>query len=140
MKQLKHSLDPTIFNWEIPTSLFHRGHESIRREFVAVGYVFQFQATRQDNALQVHFCLRNGQDYDKLDWPFRAKYHTRFTSRNYPDEASEFKSEVIEKKREDLDSNDIIAVIPIPIIQLRRALRRYLFLTAFVLEITVEFC
>ena len=135
LKQLKRIVHPTIFYWEISNDLLQHNLK-FQKKFVAVGYVLQFHFIRLDNTLQVHFCLKNGEDYDKLYWPFRAKFHTRLINRDCPDEANEFVSEVIEKQREDLDSKDRIAVSPIG-----KVFRRTSFSPVYVrLEITVIFC
>ena len=125
-KQLRRCSDypPIKFIWQIM-----RGRQSLQKEFDAMGYLIQFN-THNYSSLLLDFCLKDGLEYDKLDWPFRAKFITRSSFSN---DKTEFKSEVIEVQRGDLTSKFSIATIPY-------AYHSFAFTISFDLEISVIFC
>ena len=83
--------------------------------FDVFGYLIQFTLMFHNNSLLTDFCLKDGLDNDRLDWPFRAKFTVRLITTQpmiRPRESDKFRSEVIGVSREDLASNFRIATIP----------------------------
>ena len=112
VKQLRKVPDyPIHLKWlmaELPSY-----QESIQKQFEVVGYLLQFNLIHHGHNLVMDFCLKDGLDYYKLDWPFRAKFITRLICRNNPNDTKEFKSEEIEVQKVDLASKFRIATMTI---------------------------
>ena len=112
IKQLYKILEyhPIIkFHWRIGVNL-SKIQQSFQKEFDAIGYLLQFNVSQHNSSLLLDFCLKDGLEYDKLDWPFRSKFITIYS--NSPIVENVFKSEVIEVQRGDLASKFSIAPIP----------------------------
>ena len=120
---------PIKFHWKIGESL-RNIQQPLQKEFDAIGYLMQFNVSQHNYSLLIDFCLKNGLEYDKLDWPFRVKFITHFIHRNYPNDKIEFMSKLIEVQRGDLVSKFSIATIP----------RLSPFRSYHELEISVIFC
>ena len=96
------------FHWQIRERNIQ---QSLQKEFDAIGYLLQFNVSQHNSSsLFIDFCLKDGLEYDKLDWPFRFKFITIYS--NSPIGENVFKSEVIEVQRGDLASKFSIATIP----------------------------
>ena len=106
-------LNPIKFRWEVPTVGRFVSHE---RELDANGYLIRFDLIHRYYSLLMDFCLKDGLDYDRLDWPFRAKFVVHLITPSHsvklPRKSENIKSEVIEVERKDLASNFRIATIP----------------------------
>ena len=122
---------PIKFNWQIKEN--RNFQQPFQKEFDAMGYLIQFNLSKHkhDSSLLLDFCLKDGLEYDKLDWPFRAKFITHYSSNRFGN--GELKSEVIEVQRGDLASNFCIATIPY-------AYNSFPFSICTDLEISVIFC
>ena len=114
IKQLYRTLEysPIIkFHWRIGVNLCNI-QQSLQKEFDAIGYLLQFELSlpMHDSPVLLHFCLKDGLEYDKLDWPFRAKFITPYSDKF--NVKREYKSEMIEVQRGDFTSKFSIATIP----------------------------
>ena len=127
-KQLRRCSDysPIKFIWKVRVS---RIQQSLQKECDAIGYLIQFNLSkRKYSPLLLDFCLKDGLEYDKLDWPFRAKFVILYSNNLFMEE--ELKSEVIEVQRGDLASKFNIATIT----------GGFMFYYDLDLEISVIFC
>ena len=140
----KKRLNPIIFYWEIPDVRSLRSQFTSEKELDANGYLIQFNLIHRYDSLLMGFCLKDGLDYDRLDWPFRAKFVVHLISPSHSvrlqRESEKIRSEVIEVGRKDFATNFIIAAIPIiPFTPLKIAYMRQAE-SHFELEISVIFC
>ena len=112
----KKLIKPIIFYWEIPDVRWFPPQFTPEKEFDANGYLIQFNLIHCNGSLLMDFCLKDGLDYDRLDWPFRAKFVVQLITPSHsvrlPRESAKIRSEVIEVERKDLASNFRIATIP----------------------------
>ena len=114
-QQLQKLINPITFHWEIACDVISINKKfAEEKEYDAFGYLLHFNLMFLDDSLLMDFCLKDGLDYDRLDWPFRAKFAVHFiiTCLSARRETKEFKSEVIKVERKDLASNFRIATIP----------------------------
>ena len=113
----KKLINPITFHWEIAYDVISICQQFTQeKEFDAFGYLLQFNLMFHNNSLLMDFCLKDGLDYDRLDWPFRAKFVVHFITPSpyatLPRESEKIMSEVIEVERNDLASSFRIATIP----------------------------
>ena len=79
----------------------------VKKLFLIAGYQFEFDFYNFPfvNHLQIRIIPQNGFYYEKLKWPFKAEFRTRFVSKRNPTVTKEFKSEAIVVEREDFNSD-----------------------------------
>ena len=140
--QFQKQMNPIKFHWEIAFDIRNsRQHSTHEKEFDANGYLIQFNLIHCNGSLLMDFCLKDGVDYDRLDWPFRAKFAVQLIasshSARFPPESEEIRSEVIEVERKDLASNFRIAAIPITMPMTYHPLR---YILTPELKISIFFC
>ena len=100
-------LDPIHFHWEISEILLYND-TPVQKEFATVGFIFQFDSVLlRGFLLQIDLLLKERMDYGEIVLPFRAKFITRWVLCNRITYG--FKSEVIEKQKEDLASKFRVA-------------------------------
>ena len=107
LKKVMENLNsiPIKLDWiaKLPGGLFSN---HARKQFVVAGYQFEFDFYRPYyNQLQIRIYPQNGFYYEKLKWPFKAKFTTRLRSNRNPTVTKEFKSEVIVVERKDFNSD-----------------------------------
>ena len=78
-----------------------------KKQFLLAGYQFEFDFFNYffNNSLQIRIRPQNGFYYEKLKWPFKAKFTTRLRSQRNPTVTKKFKSEVIVVERKDFNSD-----------------------------------
>ena len=86
---------------------------SIQKQFQVAGYNLKFLFYNSSFDLQIVIFPQTGKNYDKLKWPFKAEFVTHLSSQSNLGNIKRFKSEMLEWKRKDFNSDSVISPFPI---------------------------